>query len=346
VALRTIDDLTELDRRIIVALQQNGRASWTSIAELIGSSVPTVTRRGQQLLADGVVKITVLPTPSSFGQVDMFVVRINCTPGTQLKVADELVSRPDVRFLSLVTGKYDIVAEIMVRGGASHYPDLISPVQSIAGIERWRSDLLLHVYKVGHDWSRQLLAERLAVLERAEVTDSESLSADDPLLISTPAVCSPDHFDEVDWQILAAMKQDGRTTFKAIGADLGLNESSVRRRFERMRQNRCVDVLTLVPAAALGMGAETLLIVKVRPGRLDGVVRGLVPHSAVRYLAATLDQNSLFCEVIAGSNDELYRFITETLSQLEGVEGWEASMELLNPKRGFAETPWWRTQVT
>ncbi|WP_217428590.1 Lrp/AsnC family transcriptional regulator [Microlunatus speluncae] len=342
--LRTIDDLTELDRRIIVALQQNGRASWTSIAEIIGSSVPTVTRRGQQLITDGVVKITVLPTPTSFGQVDMFVVRINCTPGTQLKVAAELVSRPDVRFLSLVTGKYDIVAEIMVRGGASHYPDLISPVQSIAGIERWRSDLLLHVYKVGHDWSRQLLAERLAVLERVE--DDTETDTDDQPPASTPAICSPDHFDDVDWQILATLKQDGRTTFKAIGADLGLNESSVRRRFERMRQNRCVDVLTLVPAAALGMGAETLLIVKVRPGHLDGVVRGLVPHSAVRYLAATLDQNSLFCEVIAGSNDDLYRFITETLSHLDGVEGWEASMELLNPKRGFAETPWWRTQVT
>lgn len=330
--LRVIDDLTELDRRIIVALQQNGRASWTSIAEIIGSSVATVTRRGQQLIADGVVKITVLPTPSSFGQVDMFVVRINCAPGTQLEVARALVSRPDVRFLSLVTGKHDIVAEIMVRGGASHYPDLISPLQSIDGIERWRSDLLLHVYKVGHDWSRQLLTERLA-------------SEPDEAPASTPAECAPDHFDDVDWQILAALKQDGRTTFKAIGAELGMNESSVRRRFERMRQNRCVDVITLVPAAALGMGAETLIIVKVRPGYLDGVVDGLVPHSSVRYLAATLDQNSLFCEVIAGSNEELYRFITETLSHLEGVEGWEASMELLNPKRGFVETPWWRTQV-
>jgi len=332
VDLRTLDELTELDRRIIVALQQNGRASWTSIAELIGSSVPTVTRRGQQLINDGVVKITVMPTPGSFGQVDTFVVRVNCKPGTQLEVARALVSRPDVRFLSLVTGKYDILAEIMVRGSASHYPDLISPLQSIDGIERWRSDLLLHVYKVSHDWSRQLLAERLALVG-------------DPPLPAEPADCSPEHFDEVDWQILAALQQDGRTTFKAIAAVLGMNESSVRRRFERLRQNRCVDVITLVPATALGMGAETLITVKVRPGYLDGVVAGLIPHTSVRYLAATLDQNSLFCEVIAGSTEELHRFINETLSHLAGVEGWEASMELLNPKRGFVETPWWRTQL-
>lgn len=329
---RLLDNLSDLDRHIIVALQQDGRANWTSIADAVGSSVATVTRRGQQLISDGVVRIAVMPATGSTGRADLFMIRINCAPGTIMEVAAELVARADVRFLSMVTGQYDIVAELVVHSGASHYPRLVSQLQSVAGIERWRSDLLMHVYKVGHDWSRQLFAERLGNLgpEGGPVESRE------------PVHCDPSHFDQVDWQILSLVRGNGRMPFNAIARELGVNESSVRRRFDRMRQNGCIDVFTLVSAPALGMGAETLLTVQVQPGLLGELAAELARYSAVRYLAATLDNNSLWCEVIAVSNDALYHFITDTLAGLGGVLGWEAAMELLSLKRGYIETPWWR----
>ena len=329
-----LGELSDLDRRIIVALQQNGRASWTSVADVVGSSLATVSRRGQQLLNDGVVRVTVQPAIGSHGPTDLFLTRINCRPGAQIDVARQLMAWESVRFVTVVSGKYDIVAEVAVRGGASHYVQLISPLQLIEGVERWRSDLLLHIYKVGHDWSRQLFAYRLPDAE-GPIASPGSEPHDR---------CRPSHFDEVDWQLVALLAADGRATFPKIAAGLGLNESSVRRRFERLRNEGCVDVLTLVSAPALGMGAETLLTVQVRPGRLSDVARKLVQYPAVRYLAATLDSNSLFCEVIASSNGSLWSFINDTLATLDGVEGWDASMELLQLKRGFAETPWWRRQ--
>jgi DNA-binding Lrp family transcriptional regulator len=148
--VKPFDGLDDLDRRIIVALQRDGRASWTAIAEMCNSSVPTVTRRGQQLLADGVVRVAVVPQLGSTGPVESFFIRINCQPGMQLAVANELVSHENVRFLTLVTGTYDLMAELVVSGGAASFPHLIQELQSITGIERWRSDLILHVYKVGH----------------------------------------------------------------------------------------------------------------------------------------------------------------------------------------------------
>lgn len=335
---RPLDGLTDLDRRIIVALQRDGRASWTSIAEVVGSSAPTVVRRGQQLLASGVVSVTVQPAIGSRGPTDLFLTRINCRPGRQREVAERLAAWSDVRFLSVVSGRYDIVAEVAVRGGAAHYSALISPLQQTEGVERWRSDLLLHVYKVGHDWSRQLFASELAT-PPADGTDW-SWDAD-----GEPPACTPAHFDDTDWRIVDVLAVDGRATFQKVGADVGLNESSVRRRFERLRSQGCVDVLTLVPAAALGMGAETLITVRVRPGRLGQVADALAAHSAVRYVAALLDDSSLLCEVIAGSNESLWRFVNETLAALDGVQGWDASMELLQLKRGFTETSWWRDQV-
>lgn len=333
--MKSLDALDELDRRIIVAMQRDGRASWTAIADAVHSSVATVARRGQQLLADGMMRVAVVPALGSTGQVDSFLIRINCRPATQLDVAAALVRHEDVRFVTLVTGRYDIMAELTVRGGATHYPQLIQQLQSIEGIKRWRSDLIMHVYKVRHDWSRQLFAETMDL----PVDDEGSLTMVDSDL------CEPEHFDEADRDILASLRDDGRVTFQSVADTLGMNESSVRRRFEKMKANRCLDILTLVPAPALGMGAETLLIVKTDPAKLDSVAKELCQNPSVRYLAATLDDNSLFCEVITRSTADLYKFITSSLSRLEGVQGWSAAMELLFLKRGFVETPWWRGQV-
>lgn len=331
---RQLARLDDLDIRIVVALQQDGRASWRRIADAVGSPVTTVARRGQQLLADGVVKVTAVPALAAHGVYDNFLVRINCAPGTHAAVAAALVARPDVRFCTIVTGKFDLFAELVVYGGVSRYPGLMSDLHGVDGVERSRSDLILTVYKVTHDWSRQL-------------SGHEPLLADavSPADLAEPEPVEVPHLDAADWAILDRLQQDGRDTFQAVADAVGLNESSVRRRFERMRSAGCVDIVTLARSAALGMGTETLVTVQVRPSRLDAVARALAAHRSVRYLAALLDDNSLFCEVITTSAAELHRFFLSTLAQLEGVQGWNAAMELVFLKRGGVETPWWRAQL-
>jgi DNA-binding Lrp family transcriptional regulator len=320
----------ELDQKIIVALQQDGRASWRTIADVVGASVSTVSRRGQQLQRDGVLRVAAVPALGSRGETELFLVRITCRPGKLTQVASALVANPDVRFITIVTGHFDIIAEMVMRGGATRYAQLMREMQQTDGVRRWRSDLMMHVFKVSNDWSSQLFADSMN--SHAAIPASRG-SAD-------PDLCSPEHFDEQDHQIVAALNGDGRRSFNAIADELGMNESSVRRRFDRLRQRGCIDILTLVPAAALGMGAEVLLMVTVSPGELESVAHELEANPAVRYLAATLDENSLFCEVIAVSVPELYKFISGTLSHMKGVLGWNASMELLFLKRGFVETPW------
>ncbi len=321
------DTLDDLDRRIIVALQQDGRSSWTAIAEVCQSSVPTVARRAQQLIDDGVVRVSVMAELGSSGPVESFIVRLGCQPGTQLQVAAQLVRREQVRFLALVTGPDDLVFELIVPRGASNYPLMVQEMQIIDGVVRWHSDLILHVYKVANNWSQQLL-----------------IDDGDEVAFHEPAGCDPVHLDSTDRQIIAMLKIDGRAGFKPVAESLGLNESTIRRRFDRLRDNGCLTVLTLVPAAALGLESETLMMVKVTPGRIGSVAAELARHRAVRYLAATLDGNALLCEVIATSTTSLFAFITTVLAKLDGVLGWSASMELLFLKRGFVETPWWKAQ--
>jgi DNA-binding Lrp family transcriptional regulator len=325
-------EVDELGRRIIMALQQDGRADWTSIASLCGTSKPTVARRVERLMADGVLKVAVMPELGSDGPVDIFLASIGCRPGTQIAVVERLVARPDVRFAALVAGSHDIVIELVVGAGPTGYPEAMLQIQTIPGVVRWHCDLVLHVYKMSQDWNHAPSGTGPA---RATTNRSVEL---------TP--CAPDHLDHVDRAILDRLRIDGRASFKALAAAMGVNESTVRRRFERMVANRCATVITIVPPAAVGLRAVALLTISVEPGKLNEVADVLGRHRSVRYLAATLTGSSLVCEVIATSTQGLFEFSTSTLATLDGVVNWTASLELLTVKRAFIETPWWRAQST
>ncbi|WP_430591716.1 Lrp/AsnC family transcriptional regulator [Humidisolicoccus flavus] len=325
-------EIDEIDRRIIVALQQDGRASWTAIAEFAGAPASTVSRRGQQLISDGIVRVGMVPTLGSEGHAESFLIRINCAPGTQMYVAEKLVESPYVRFVTLVTGKFDIFAEVVISGDSGVYAHVLTELQSIEGVAQWSSDLLLHTYKVSFDWGRQ-------------VYDAEARPDHPEAYMPAPNTCEPAHFDDTDREIVRELSADGRKSFQAIAKTLGVNESSVRRRYERMHSSGCLTTVTMVPASALGMSAETLLVLNIDPARLRDVSERLAALVSVRFLAAPLDNNSLYCEVILPSTESLHEFMIDTIAQIEGVRGWTASMELVFMKRGFIETPWWKSQV-
>lgn len=321
-------EFDDLDRRILACLQAEGRASWTAIADRSGTSVPTAARRGQRLLADEAARVAVIPTNIHAGRSSMFVMRLACRAGAQLSVAAELATHPTIRFLALVSGRYDLIAEVCANSDEARFGQLVGEYQGIDGVDWCEIDLILREHKVAQDWSWQLLAGESAATEVRE-----------------PHMCDASHLDDHDRRIATVLSGDGRMPFSAVAARVGLDETTVRRRFETLAKRGCVRTLTLVPAAALGFTSELILDVSVEPSRLHDVAARLTEFPGVRFVADTLNRSSLLCELIQPSEQALHSFLTDTLSHLDGVRGWEASMELLTIKRGFVETPWSRDQL-
>jgi DNA-binding Lrp family transcriptional regulator len=321
----TLVAVDDTGQRIIAELQANGRASWTEIAEREGISVAAVARRGQQLLATGAVRIGVLPRHSILQDPGgLSDVRIVCAPGKQFEVAEALIDVPNLRFLALVTGKYDLIGELASRVDGGAHVRQIQAIQEIPGVERCVTNPHMHAYKWSQRWLRQTLGDYLPQPSRER------------------GWCDGAHIDDVDDQIIGAMADDGRISMRAVAERLSLNESTVRRRFDALRNCGCVEVITLVSAHAVGYEAETLLDVFVEPKMLDKVADQLAAYDGVRYIAASLTSPALFCEVILPDAAMLHEFLTKDLALMDGVRGWEAGTELLTFKRGFLETPWWR----
>lgn len=317
-----VEDLGSLDRRIIAALQIDGRASWTDIASLVGASVTTVARRGKHLLDSGALRVAVVPNVGWRGPVELFFVKLGCASGTQDDVGRTLSNRRDARFLALVTGTYDVVVELVAPKNARIDEVLIREIQAVRGVERCETDLVLHTYKASQDWSRSLL---------------DQMPAEKPV---EPHQCDPTHFDDLDRRLLQRFEDDGRASFPRVAEALGVNESTVRRRFEALTSRGCAFVLTLVPAPAIGFESEILFWIHCSPANLESAASELARHPGVRYLAATLGSPSLMCEVILPTTRDVFEFTTSTLARVDGVLSWTANVELVTYKRGFVRTPW------
>lgn len=321
----TLDDL---DKAIVVALQQDGRAPWTAIADMCGASGPTVARRGQQLLNDGVLRVAVIPGREADGPVESLLVWITCLAGGQLDVAARLIGRPDIRYLSLVIGEADIVAELVVPKSTGGVAKAVLELQRMERVDRVRADLILHVQKISHDWGQQLLPDD-AVAQPSEPAPEYS----------------PGQLGRQDHEMLKVLQDNGRASFKAVAEALGLDASSVRRRFERLRTTGAISVVTLVQAAALGLESETMITIRAVPKDIGAIAAALAERREVRFMAVTSAGNALVCEVIAASTEALYEFITVTLAELDGVLGWDAFMETVTLKRSGLETPWWQWET-
>ncbi len=312
--------LDALDQRIVAAMQVDGRASWREIAQLVGSSESTVARRAKALTAAGVIRSTATLDPIKCGLGYPVLLQLRCTPSKGHEVARILAARPDVRFVTIVTGPFDVVAEVIVPSKNHLARFLFEEVAQIDGVIHTSTETVLRNFKTAYDWSRGLLPGR--VLPQ-------------PPLGYEPFDAKPVDLDELDIKLSEQLREDGRAGYPQLAAALNITESMARRRVEAMVNNGALYPLTLVNPQLLGFDVELFVWLQVDLSKLEEVARSLTARSEVRYLSATIGYSDLVGEVILGSQEDLYNFRMQTLGSMSGIRGLDMALELQTCKRAF-----------
>jgi DNA-binding Lrp family transcriptional regulator len=314
-----------LDRRIAVALQLNGRATWRQVARVLDASESTVARRGRLLLETGIVRVTGQPNPARAGLGYPVLVQLNCETGAVKRVARSLAARPDVRFLAIVTSTFDIVLELIVPSRSHLARVLVDEFSELEGITRTTTDAVMRTFKTSYDWSRALLGTQ----------GIDPSFVDDRPLAPVPG---PASLDEIDLQLIQLLGDDGRRTYAELAQSVGLSESMVRRRVSTLVDDGTLTFATLVDPRLLGFEIEAFVLLRVNPGELERIAKTLTTRREVRYLSATSGFSDLAGEVIMRSPDDLYEFTTEGLGSLKGVQSSVIAHELVTVKRAYMQS--------
>ncbi|ANF30578.1 AsnC family transcriptional regulator [Leifsonia xyli] len=144
----TIDDVS---KAIIEQLQVDGRKSYAEIGKAVGLSEAAVRQRVQKLTESGVMQIVAVTDPMQLGFYRQAMIGVRCTGDTRA-VADKLAAMPDVDYVVLTAGTFDILAEVVCENDLDLITMLNSEIRTLPGVLSTETFVYLKLHKQFYNW--------------------------------------------------------------------------------------------------------------------------------------------------------------------------------------------------
>jgi len=144
--------LDALDRKIIDALQQDGRRPYTVVARDLGVSEATIRKRVSRLQRKGVLQIVAAVDALTLGYLRAEV-GIRVLGPSVSKVTKRLEAVPEVSYIELVLGSFDISITVNCTDNDHLLAVLGDDIRSIPGVEVVEAWTVLKVTKDIYYWT-------------------------------------------------------------------------------------------------------------------------------------------------------------------------------------------------
>lgn len=143
--------LDDVSKAIIEQLQEDGRRPYATIGKAVGLSEAAVRQRVQRLQDAGIMQIVAVTDPLQvgFSRAAMIGIRVE---GDVEEVADTLESMPEVDYLVVCAGSFDILAEIVAEDD-DHLLEVINRrIRAIDGVRSTETFVYLKLRKQIYTW--------------------------------------------------------------------------------------------------------------------------------------------------------------------------------------------------
>jgi len=166
------EDLDDLDRGIIAALQVDGRRAYSRIADEVGVSESVIRYRVRRLEDAGILRIVGIADPMRIGFDLMAMVGVKVRSGDLDQVCEQLGVLPETSYLIVTAGGYDLFVEVLCRDTAHFTEVLTEGIQALDGVIDTQSFLVLQIRKMSFGWGVDEVETARAQVGRASVNRS------------------------------------------------------------------------------------------------------------------------------------------------------------------------------
>ncbi|WP_264786011.1 Lrp/AsnC family transcriptional regulator [Aquiluna sp. KACHI24] len=143
--------LDEVSKQIVEQLQIDGRKSYAEIGKVVGLSEAAVRQRVQKLNESGVMQIVAVTDPMRLGFSRQAMVGVKCT-GDVNKVAQALADIPQVDYVVLTAGGFDILVEVVCEDDEDLINLLNSNIRLLPGVVSAETFVYLKLHKQFYNW--------------------------------------------------------------------------------------------------------------------------------------------------------------------------------------------------
>ena len=143
--------LDDISKRIVEELQVDGRRSYSALARTIGLSEAAVRQRVQHLLRAGVMQIVAVTDPLTLGFTRQALIAVR-VEGDVRAVAAALVAVPEIDYVVMCAGAYDVLAEVVCEDDDHLLVILNETIRAIPGVRDTETFVYLRLAKQTYTW--------------------------------------------------------------------------------------------------------------------------------------------------------------------------------------------------
>ena len=143
--------LDALSKRIIEVLQVDGRSSYAAIGKVVGLSEAAVRQRVQRLRDSGVVQVVAVTDPAQLGFSRQAMIGVRTCGDTRV-VADLLAELPEVDYVVVTAGGFDVLAEAVCEDDDALLELVNGRIRAIPGVVGTETFVYLRLRKQTYTW--------------------------------------------------------------------------------------------------------------------------------------------------------------------------------------------------
>jgi DNA-binding Lrp family transcriptional regulator len=293
--------IDSLDIQLIKELEADARQTHKSIAANLNIGRSTVALRVQRLLDNNLIKIICWADPQALGYKLIVSFGISTQPGRMCDVADRLAACAPVLHVHLCTGRFDIIAWALFRNNDQLTDFLSSELGAIPGIVQIDKMLTLQEVKVS---SRLLKDER------------------EPYSLRSTTI----ELDDLDVSLIKELQINPRQRAGAISRKFGLDESTIRRRIQRLINGRVIRIRAVIDPFVLGYESSATISLTCNPDKIREVAEAVASYNNVQYVSMCIGRADIDTFVVFRNLSDLQHFITVELGSIPGLMHMETAM--------------------
>jgi Lrp/AsnC family transcriptional regulator for asnA, asnC and gidA len=133
--------------------------------------------------------------------------------------------------------------------------------------------------------------------------------------------------DEISLAIIAELQADGRRPYATIGKAVGLSETAVRQRVQRLVEAGVVQIVAVTDPHRMGLTRHAMIGIRAE-GDLQRVADALAAMDEVVYVVITAGAFDILAEVLCSDDEQLLGILNDRIRTLPGVVGTETFVYL------------------
>jgi Lrp/AsnC family transcriptional regulator for asnA, asnC and gidA len=145
-------EVSDLDKRIIEHLQEDGRRPFTQIAADLGVSEAAVRARTGRLIEKGIMQVVGVTDPLKLGFQQQAMIGVKVEAARLIEVAEEIAAFPETDYVVVTAGTYDILVECIAEDNEALLQFLSERLRKIKGVRETETFVYLRLMKQSYQW--------------------------------------------------------------------------------------------------------------------------------------------------------------------------------------------------